>query len=56
MKNSFQKIMKLVFKFGVGKASIKSRKVPSLKYLVHNSLSTFVRTSVRQIVRQMRIS
>ena len=30
MKNSFQKIMKLVFKLGVWKAtSIKSRKVPS---------------------------
>ena len=29
MKNSFQKIMKLVFKLGMWKASIKSRKVPS---------------------------
>ena len=29
MKNSFLKIMKLVFKLGVWKASIKSRKVPS---------------------------
>ena len=29
MKNSFQKIMKLVFKLGVWKASIKSRKVLS---------------------------
>ena len=29
VKNSFQKIMKLVFKSGVWKASIKSRKVPS---------------------------
>ena len=29
MKNSFQKIMKLVFKLGVWKASIKIRKVPS---------------------------
>ena len=29
MKNSFQKIIKLVFKLGVWKASIKSRKVPS---------------------------
>ena len=29
VKNSFQKIMKLVFKLGVWKASIKSRKVPS---------------------------
>ena len=29
VKNFFQKIMKLVFKSGVWKASIKSRKVPS---------------------------
>ena len=29
MKSSFQKIMKLVFKLGMWKASIKSRKVPS---------------------------
>ena len=29
VKNSFQKIMKLVFKSGVWKASIKGRKVPS---------------------------
>ena len=29
MKNSFEKVMKLVFKLGVGKASIKSRKVLS---------------------------
>ena len=29
VKNSFQKIMKLVFKAGMWKASIKSRKVPS---------------------------
>ena len=29
MKNSFQKIMKLVFRLGVWKASIKSRKIPS---------------------------
>ena len=29
MKNSFEKVMKLVFKLGVGKASVKSRKVPS---------------------------
>ena len=29
IKNSLQKIMKLLFKLGVWKASIKSRKVPS---------------------------
>ena len=29
MKNSFQKIMKLIFKLGVWKASVKSRKVPT---------------------------
>ena len=52
VKNSFQKIMKLVFKSGVWKASIKSRKVPStLNELVSEScFSSSVRITSNELL------